>query len=102
MNIRKTVWIAAACALATLTGCTSGQGPSTIEGVQRISNKTAFALIVMQGTQPHPLASGESLDLQINSRDITIARPNSVGNIGQLTLKYNPGNCSAPHCVEIY
>jgi hypothetical protein len=102
MNITKNLWIAAACTLAMLAGCTSGQGPSNIAGVQRIANKTAFALIVMQGTQPHPLASGASLDLQINSWDITIARPNSVGTIEQLGLKYNPGTCPVAHCVDVY
>jgi capsid protein len=101
MNIRNPLWIAAACTLATLAGCTNGQGPSNINGVQRFENKTAVEMVVTQATDIHALAPGQSLDLPINSRDVTVARRNSVGEMQRVTLRYNPGTCSVALCIDI-
>ncbi|CRM32744.1 hypothetical protein [Pseudomonas sp. 8 R 14] len=101
MNITKTLWVAAICTLATLAGCTNGQGPNNIAGIQRIENKTAFALVVAQGTEMHQLAPATSIDLEINSANITIMRVNSVGTIDRIVMRYNPGRCAVAHCLEL-
>ncbi|SDQ58873.1 hypothetical protein SAMN04490186_1107 [Pseudomonas grimontii] len=102
MNIRTALWTTAACTLATLTGCTNGQGPNSMEGIQRFENKTSAELVVAQGAQIHSLAPGQSLDLQSSARDIHIMRRNSVGTIDRVILRYNPGNCSVAFCFDIY
>ncbi|QJI32548.1 hypothetical protein HKK55_28890 [Pseudomonas sp. ADAK18] len=101
MNITKALWVAAAFALVSIAGCTNGQGPTNIAGKQRIENKTAFTLAVMHGTQLHQVAPSQSIELDINSFNITISLANSAGRIDRLVLKYNPGRCPVAHCVEV-
>ncbi len=102
MNITKALCVAAACALLSIAGCTGGQGPANTAGIQRIENKTTFDLIVTHGTEKHSLTPGQSIDLEINSQNITTAPFNGTGTINQVIQKYNPGRCSVAQCTEFH
>ncbi|QHF42845.1 hypothetical protein PspS35_03195 [Pseudomonas sp. S35] len=99
MNITKTLWATIACALVTIAGCTSGQGPTNAAGILQVKNESQFNLMVSQGTELHPLAPGASIELPINSRGVNVSRRNSnVDRIDQVNLEFNPGQCAYYLC----
>lgn len=99
MNITKTLWATIACALVTIAGCTSGQGPTNATRILQVKNESQFNLMVSQGTELHPLAPGASIELPINSRGVTVLRRNSnVDRIDQVNLEFNPGQCAYDLC----
>ena len=103
MNITKALWIATACTLAIIAGCTNGQGPTNIEGKLRVTNSSQSNLMVIQGTDQHALAPGANIELPINSRDVTVARTTGgADRIDRVVLQFNPGQCSAKLCLVAY
>jgi hypothetical protein len=100
MNIKKALWVAAACTLATIAGCTNGQGPTTVAGTLRITNSSQSNLTVIQGTEFHPLAPNARIELPINSRSVTVARTNgNADKIDRVVLEFNPGQCPLNLCL---
>ncbi|WP_431701658.1 hypothetical protein [Pseudomonas sp. BR20] len=100
MNIKKTLWVAAACTLATIAGCTNGQGPNTVAGTLRVTNSSQSNLTVIQGGEFHPLAPNAQIELPINSRGVTVARTNgNADKIDRVVLEFNPGQCPHSLCL---
>ncbi|WP_315335593.1 hypothetical protein [Pseudomonas grimontii] len=101
MNIiKKTLWVTAACTLATIAGCTNGQGPTTVAGTLRVTNSSQSNLTVIQGTEFHPLAPNAQIELPISSRSVTLARTSgNADKIDRVALEFNPGQCSVNLCL---
>ncbi|WP_053134633.1 hypothetical protein [Pseudomonas sp. MIACH] len=103
MNIKKTLWVAAACTLATIAGCTNGQGPTTVAGTLQITNSSQSNLTVIQGTEFHPLAPNARVELPINSRSVTVARTSgNADKIERVVLEFNPGQCPFNLCLLVH
>ncbi|MCP1467054.1 hypothetical protein [Pseudomonas sp. S3E17] len=103
MNITKALWIATACTLASIAGCTNGQGPNTIEDRLRVTNSSRSNLTLFQGTERHALAPGANIELPFNSQNVTVA-PTTTGadRLDRVVLQFNPGQCPLKLCLVAY
>ncbi|OCW21611.1 hypothetical protein [Pseudomonas sp. S3E12] len=103
MNITKALWIATACTLASIAGCTNGQGPNTIEDRLRVTNSSRSNLTLFQGTERHTLDSGANIELPFNGQNVTVT-PTTTGadRLDRVVLQFNPDQCSVKLCLVAY
>lgn len=107
MNIKRysgiaTLWIIAAL---TAAGCTAPSN-STAEpaGTLRVENQMAgeYTLVVMHGNQAHSLAKGQSTELPLDEKNITLMRQNSQGTIAQIVLStHSESKCPVTQCLVV-
>ncbi|QDG58453.1 hypothetical protein [Pseudomonas sp. NIBRBAC000502773] len=101
MNITKALWIATACTLTSIAGCTNGQGPTNIQGTLQVTNSSRSNMTVIQGADIHSLRPDNGIELPINTQRVTVTPTNSnADRIDRVELEFNPGQCPYSLCLR--
>ncbi|MCP1510358.1 SHS2 domain-containing protein [Pseudomonas marginalis] len=103
MNISQRVGITALVLLTAFmqTAIADTASQAKIAGTLRIENKTDYTLTVTNRDEKQKVTAGASADIAMSAADITVEPEEGNGEVSQLKLSFNPGNCSVALCLSV-